>query len=137
VQGRVFALKQMATKAATLVAYITAGALADRVVDAAAEGGALLVAWAAGGVGPGRGIAAMFYFDGVMKALAAGWLGRRRWQGSGREMEQDRKSRHKAIGKCHNNYNGYPISLVRGTDGYSHEMIIHIPLSGFMRRSPI
>lgn len=78
VQGRVFAFKQMATKAATLLAYITAGALADRVVDPLLrEGGAL--AGSLGtlvGVGPGRGIAAMFIVIGVVKALAAIWLGR-------------------------------------------------------------
>ncbi len=78
VQGRVFSFKQMATKGATLLAYITAGALADKVVDPLLrEGGAL--AGSLGtfvGVGPGRGIAAMFIVIGVVKALAAIWLGR-------------------------------------------------------------
>lgn len=78
VQGRVFALKQAATKAATLLAYITAGGLADRVVDPLLrEGGGLVSSLGPMvGVGPGRGIAAMFILIGIVKALAAIWLRR-------------------------------------------------------------
>lgn len=78
VQGRVFSLKQAATKAATLLAYITAGALADRVVDPLLrKGGALEGSLGpVVGVGPGRGIAAMFILIGIVKALAAIWLRR-------------------------------------------------------------
>ena len=76
VQGRVFAFKQAAMKAATLLAYVTAGVLADRVInplllpDGALAGslGPLF------GVGPGRAIAAMFVLIGVVKALAAAGL---------------------------------------------------------------
>ena len=78
VQGRVFSFKQMATKAATLLAYITAGGLADRVIDPLLlPGGAL--AGSLGqllGVGPGRGIAGLFVLIGVVKVLAAAWLAR-------------------------------------------------------------
>jgi MFS family permease len=76
VQGRVFAIKQAVTRAAVLLAYITAGGLADRVVEPLLQPGGQL----AGnlgilvGVGPGRGIAAMLIVIGLVKALAAVWL---------------------------------------------------------------
>jgi MFS transporter, DHA3 family, macrolide efflux protein len=76
VQGRVFALKQAVTKAAVLVAYIAAGGLADRVVDPLLQPGGQLAGslglWV--GVGPGRGIAAMFILIGLVKGAAAIWL---------------------------------------------------------------
>jgi MFS transporter, DHA3 family, macrolide efflux protein len=72
IQGRVFGLKQTAVKAATLLAYLVAGGLADRVLepllspDGALTG--ILGSWF--GVGPGRGIAALFFLIGVVKALS-------------------------------------------------------------------
>lgn len=73
VQGRVFALKQAAVQAATLLAYLLAGVLADRVLEPlllpdgplAGSLGVLV------GVGPGRGIAALFILIGLVKAAAA------------------------------------------------------------------
>ena len=73
-----FAIKQAATKAATLLAYLAAGGLADRVVDPLLRPGGVLE----GSLGllfrcwPGRGIAAMFVLIGVVKVLAAAWLAR-------------------------------------------------------------
>lgn len=73
VQGRVFALKQAAVRSATLLAYLLASALADSVLEPllltdgplAGNLGALV------GVGPGRGIAALFILIGLVKAAAA------------------------------------------------------------------
>jgi DHA3 family macrolide efflux protein-like MFS transporter len=71
-QGRVFALKQAAVKAATLLAYLTAGGLADRVVDPLLRPGGALAAPLGGwfGVGPGRGLAALFFLIGLVKAAS-------------------------------------------------------------------
>ncbi len=78
VQGRVFALKQAVIKAAKLLAYIAAGALADRVVDPLLQPGGMLAGSLGNlfGVGPGRGIAVLFILIGLVKALAAAWLSR-------------------------------------------------------------
>lgn len=75
-RGRVLALKQAAVKAATLLAYLVAGALADRVLQPLLLPGSPL-AGSLGqvlGVGPGRGIALLLVGTGVVKALAALWL---------------------------------------------------------------
>jgi MFS family permease len=75
-QGRVFSIKQAAVKATTLLAYLTAGALADRVMDPLLRPGGLLVKslgpWL--GVGPGRGIALLFFMIGLVKAVAVVWV---------------------------------------------------------------
>ncbi len=72
VLGRVLALRQAAIKSATLLAYLLAGGLADRVLEPLLlPGGALasnLGAWI--GVGPGRGIAALCVVIGLVKAAA-------------------------------------------------------------------
>jgi MFS family permease len=70
-QGRIFSLKQAAVKAATLAAYLVAGALADRVVDPLLRPGGMLAGSLGGwfGTGPGRGIAALFFAIGLVKAI--------------------------------------------------------------------
>ena len=72
VLGRVLALRQAAIKSATLLAYLLAGGLADRVLGPLLlPGGALasnLGTWI--GVGPGRGIAALCVVIGLVKAAA-------------------------------------------------------------------
>lgn len=71
-QGRVFALKQAVVKASMLLAYLTAGGLADRVLEPLLRpGGAWtssLGAWF--GVGPGRGLAVLFFLIGLVKVAA-------------------------------------------------------------------
>lgn len=72
VQGRIFALKQAAVKAAMLLAYLTAGGLADSVLEPLLRPGG---AWASSlgtvfGVGPGRGLAALFFLIGLIKATS-------------------------------------------------------------------
>ena len=72
VLGRVLALRQAAVKGATLLAYLLAGGLADRVLEPLLlPGGALassLGVWI--GIGPGRGIAALCVLIGLVKAAA-------------------------------------------------------------------
>ena len=72
VLGRVLVLRQAAIKSATLLAYLLAGGLADRVLEPLLlPGGALasnLGVWI--GVGPGRGIAALCMVIGLVKAAA-------------------------------------------------------------------
>ena len=72
VLGRVFGLRQAAVKGATLLAYLLAGGLADRVLEPLLlPGGGLassLGAWI--GIGPGRGIAALCVLIGLVKAAA-------------------------------------------------------------------
>jgi DHA3 family macrolide efflux protein-like MFS transporter len=76
VQGRIFALKQTAVKVGTLCAYLLAGVLADRFLEPGLRsGGALsgsLGSWF--GVGPGRGIAVLFFAIGVVKAISVIWI---------------------------------------------------------------
>jgi MFS family permease len=76
IQGRVFALKQTAVKAGTLCAYLLAGLLADHFLEPLLRpGGALtggLGMWF--GVGPGRGIAVLFFLIGVVKAISVIWI---------------------------------------------------------------
>ena len=75
-QGRVFSIKQAAVKAATLLAYLSAAALADRVMEPLLQPGGPLAEslgpWF--GVGPGRGIALLFLIIGVVKALSIVWV---------------------------------------------------------------
>jgi hypothetical protein len=75
-QGRIFAGKQALVKAGSLSAYLLAGGLADRVLEPVLRpGGALagsLGPWL--GVGPGRGIAALFILIGLVKAAAVMWI---------------------------------------------------------------
>ncbi len=72
VLGRVLALRQAATKGATLIAYLLAGGLADRVLEPPLRAGGTLAgslgAWI--GSGPGRGIAALCILIGLVKAIA-------------------------------------------------------------------
>ena len=71
-QGRVFAMRQMVAKAMTLLAYLIAGPLADKIFNPllavhgplAASLGQLI------GVGPGRGIGLMFIIMGILTLLA-------------------------------------------------------------------
>ncbi len=70
-QGRVFAMRQMVAKAMTLLAFLLAGPLADKVFNPllALHG---LLAGGLGrliGVGPGRGIGLMFVIMGVLTIL--------------------------------------------------------------------
>ncbi|MEW5873124.1 MAG: MFS transporter [Chloroflexota bacterium] len=76
VQGRVFAFKQMCIKAGTLGAYLLAGALADGHLEPLLRpGGALTGSLGlVFGIGPGRGIAALFFLIGVVKALSVIWI---------------------------------------------------------------
>ncbi len=73
VQGRVFALKQAVVKGVTLLAYALAGVLGDRVLQPLLLAGGALSGSLGGlvGVGPGRGIAALFIVIGLVKAAAA------------------------------------------------------------------
>jgi len=76
VQGRVFSIKQAAAKAATVLGYLTAGVLADAIMEPLLRpGGALtetLGPWF--GVGPGRGIALLFFLIGMVKAASVLWV---------------------------------------------------------------
>jgi MFS family permease len=76
VQGRVFSIKQAAVKAATLLGYLTAGALADNVMEPLLRSDGRLVdslGWWFG-VGPGQGIALLFFIIGVVKAISVVWV---------------------------------------------------------------
>jgi len=77
VRGRVFAFKQAAVKAAVLLAYAIAGALADRVLNPLLleDGPLASTLGQVMGVGAGRGIALLFILIGVVKALSALRLG--------------------------------------------------------------
>jgi DHA3 family macrolide efflux protein-like MFS transporter len=70
-QGRIFALKQSAVKAATLAAYLAAGGLADRVIGPLLLSGGLLASSLGPffGTGPGRGLAFLFFLIGVVKGV--------------------------------------------------------------------
>jgi MFS family permease len=76
VQGRVFSIKQSVAKAATVLGYLTAGLLADNIMEPLLRpGGALadtLGPWF--GVGPGRGIALLFFLIGLVKAMSVVWV---------------------------------------------------------------
>jgi MFS family permease len=72
VQGRVFSIKQAVAKAATVLAYLTAGLLADNVMEPLLRPSGVLAdtlgPWF--GVGPGRGIALLFFLIGLVKAAS-------------------------------------------------------------------
>lgn len=74
--GRVLALRQAVVKGSRLVAYLVAAALADRLVEPLLRpGGALaptLGRWF--GVGPGRGLALLFFAIGIVKAASVVWV---------------------------------------------------------------
>ena len=69
IQGRVFATQQMVTRAASPLAYLLAGPLADRVFEPfMAGGGALATGFGQVlGTGAGRGIGLLFVLMGVAK----------------------------------------------------------------------
>ncbi|HEX2924065.1 MAG TPA: MFS transporter [Chloroflexota bacterium] len=72
-QGRVFATIQMSTKAASLLAYLAAGPLADRLLTPLLLDGGGLAA-SAGllvGTGPGRGIGLLLLLMGLLKVSVA------------------------------------------------------------------
>ena len=72
-RGRVFAFKQAVVKGGVLLAYLFAGALADRVLNPLLLPGGPLAEPLGPlfGIGPGRGIALLFVFIGVFKAWSA------------------------------------------------------------------
>ncbi|MCP4692748.1 MAG: MFS transporter [Desulfobacterales bacterium] len=73
VQGRVFAIQQMISRSTAPLAYLLAGPLADRLFEPLLAPGAPLaetIGWIVG-VGPGRGIGALFLLMGVVKILTA------------------------------------------------------------------
>ncbi len=73
IQGRVFAIQQMATRAAQSLAFVVAGPLADRVFEPLLSGGGPLAvsAGAIVGTGTGRGIGLIFVITGLLTALVA------------------------------------------------------------------
>jgi DHA3 family macrolide efflux protein-like MFS transporter len=71
-QGRVFALRDMIVRSALLLAYVTAGPLADHLFEPRLAAGG---AWVAGigrliGSGPGRGVGLMLVLAGALPILA-------------------------------------------------------------------
>jgi len=73
IQGRVFATQQMIAKAASPLAYLLAGPLADRVFDPLLAAGGPLAASVGQvvGTGAGRGIGLLFVLMGVAKILVS------------------------------------------------------------------
>jgi MFS family permease len=69
VQGRVFATQQMLAKAATPLAYLLAGPLAERIFEPLLTSNGILSSsmGQAVGTGPGRGIALLFIAMGILK----------------------------------------------------------------------
>ena len=72
VQGRVFAIRQVSAIASSPVAFLLAGALADRVFEPWMEDNSGLIG-AIFGVGPGRGIGVMFTLAGVASIAVVVW----------------------------------------------------------------
>ena len=69
-QGRVFAIRQVAAIGASPIAFLLAGWLADRFFEPMmADGGGVLGTMF--GSGPGRGIGLMFVLSGVMVIVTA------------------------------------------------------------------
>jgi hypothetical protein len=86
VLGRVLGLRQLVVKLVMLLAYLLAGSLADRVLGPVLSKGGLL-AGSLGrliGIGPGRGIAALFILIGLVKAASVVIL---RLAPGGRDLE--------------------------------------------------
>jgi len=77
VQGRVFATQQMVTRAASPLAYLLAGPLADNVFEPLLAGDGPLASSVGQvlGTGPGRGIGLFFLFMGMAK-IAVTFIGR-------------------------------------------------------------
>jgi DHA3 family macrolide efflux protein-like MFS transporter len=73
VQGRAFAVGQMATRASQALAFAAAGPLADRLFEPLMGAGGPLAGsvGTALGVGPGRGIGLIFMLAGLLTALTA------------------------------------------------------------------
>lgn len=73
VQGRVFAIRQMLTRAAQPLAFLLAGVLADRVFEPLLQSAGLLSGSLGRlvGVGPGRGIGMMFVLMGIAVFLGS------------------------------------------------------------------
>jgi hypothetical protein len=73
VQGRVFATQQMITRAATPLAFLLAGPLAERVFEPLLAANGPLAGSLGGiiGTGAGRGIGLMFILMGVVKILVS------------------------------------------------------------------
>ena len=73
VQGRVFATQQMITRAATPLAFLLAGPLAERVFEPLLAANGPLAGSLGGiiGAGAGRGIGLMFILMGVVKILVS------------------------------------------------------------------
>jgi len=76
VQGRVFATQQMVTQAAAPLGFIVAGFLADKLFEPLLNTDGLLTASVGQitGVGPGRGMAFLLIFLGLLK-LSISWWG--------------------------------------------------------------
>lgn len=75
VQGRVFSIRTMIARSMMPVAFLLAGPLADQVFEPLLrEGGALASTWIGTlvGVGPGRGIGALYLVSAVVLWLASG-----------------------------------------------------------------
>lgn len=68
-QGRVFAVRQVSAIAASPVAFLVAGTLADRVFEPLMSDPPVLVSFL--GAGPGRGIALLFVLTGLVAAAVA------------------------------------------------------------------
>jgi MFS family permease len=73
VQGRVFATRQMGTRAMQALAFVVAGPLADRLFEPlmGADGPLAVSLRALVGGGPGRGIGLIFTLAGLLTALTA------------------------------------------------------------------
>ncbi|HSG79248.1 MAG TPA: MFS transporter, partial [Acidimicrobiia bacterium] len=68
-QGRVFAVRQVSAIAASPVAFLVAGTLADRVFEPLMSDPPVLMSFL--GAGPGRGIALLFVLTGLVAAAVA------------------------------------------------------------------
>lgn len=88
--GRALALRQLFTRASTLVAYLLAGSLLDRFIEPLLLSGGALTG-SAGlifGTGPGRGIALVCSAIGVVKIFTAILLAIPNWKSKGNERQE-------------------------------------------------